>query len=87
MRVSVAYALPDDQWWLDVEVPQGATAFEAINKSGILDIHRDIKLDQQKIGIFGRPITQDTLLCEGDRVEIYRQTTWTPAPDDEDEDD
>lgn len=87
MRVSVAYALPDEQWWLDVDIAEGATAFAAINASGILNVHQDIKLDQQKIGIFGRLVTLETPLSEGDRVEIYRKTTWTPPKIDDDDDD
>ncbi len=87
MRVSVAYALPNTQWWIDVDIHDGATAIAAIHQSGLLVMQPDIKLDQQKIGVFGRFITLETPLVDGDRVEIYRPITWVAPQDDEDEDD
>ncbi|TCS38876.1 RnfH family protein [Reinekea marinisedimentorum] len=85
MRVSVAYALPEQQWWLDVDIAEGTTVMAAIHQSGLLDLNADINLEKQKVGIFGRMVNLETLLAEGDRVEIYRPITWTP--DDEDDDD
>ncbi len=87
MRVSIAYALPKQQLWLDLELPDGSTAMSAIQQSGVLDMFPDISLETQKVGIFGRMVTLDTLLTEGDRVEIYRATTWVPDDDDDDDDD
>ena len=87
MRVSVAYALPNNQYWIDVDINDGATAMAAIQQSGVLTLNPDIQLDQQKIGVFGRFITFETPLLEGDRVEIYRPITWQPEEDDDDEDD
>ncbi len=86
MHVSVVYAEQEQQWWLDVDLPEGATAIAAIHASGLLDLVEGIDLTQQKIGIFGKPVRLDNLLVEGDRVEIYRPLLWVP-PQDEDEDD
>ena len=87
MRVSVVYALAHQQWWLDVDVSEGATLISAIHKSGILDIAPDIQLETQKVGVFGKIVSLDTLLEKGDRIEIYRPITWVAPDDDEDEDD
>jgi len=84
MRVSVAYALRHQQWWFDVDVSEGSTVVAAIHKSGIMNLAGDIMLEVQKVGVFGKIVPLDTLLAEGDRVEIYRQITWQP---DEEEDD
>ena len=87
MRVSLAYAQPEQQIWLEMEVNEGATVVSAINQSGILQIFPTLKLDQQKVRIFGKLVTLEATLVEGDRVEIYRPTTWQPDEEDEEDDD
>ncbi len=85
MKVSVVYALPDEQVWLSVDVDHSATVLSAIQVSNILDMFPAIDLDKQKVGIFGKSTQLDRELKEGDRVEIYRPLIW--QPDDEDDDD
>ncbi|TXR53028.1 RnfH family protein [Reinekea thalattae] len=84
MQVSVAYALPEQQWWLNVDIAEGATVMAAIHKSGLLELNKDINLEHQKVGIFGRLVSLETALAEGDRVEIYRPITWQGDDDDDD---
>lgn len=86
MRVSVVYALPDEQVWLSVDVDQSSTVLSAIQVSNILDMFPGIDLDKQKVGIFGKATPLDSELKEGDRVEIYRPLIWQPEDEDEDED-
>ena len=86
MKVSVIYAKPDEQIWLPVNVEPPATLMSAIEASGILTMFPSIRLDQQKVGVFGKICPLDTELASGDRVEIYRPITWV-APDENDEDD
>jgi putative ubiquitin-RnfH superfamily antitoxin RatB of RatAB toxin-antitoxin module len=38
----------------------------------------EIDLSKQKVGIFGKLAKLDTVVQEGDRVEIYRQITADP---------
>lgn len=78
MKVEVAYALPDRQTLLALEVKPGATARDAIEASGILDSHPEIDLEHNKIGIFGRTVALDEGLRKGDRVEIYRPLIIDP---------
>lgn len=78
MNIGVSYALKDKQLWLEVQVPEGSTVADAINVSGILNIFTDIDLEIQKVGIFGKLTKLDSLLNEGDRVEIYRAITADP---------
>ena len=85
MRVTVAYALPEQQWWLEVDVPDDATVIHSIYASGILDAAPGISLESQRVGIFGRFTQLEAKVVEGDRVEIYRPITF--KPDEEDEDD
>lgn len=87
MRISVAYALRHQQWWFDVDISEGSTVVAAIHKSGIMSLADNIELETQKVGVFGKIVPLDTLLAEGDRVEIYRPITWQPDEEDDDDDD
>jgi len=77
-RVEVAYARPDQQWLVPLDVPAGTTAIEAIRRSGLLALCPEIDLDTQKIGIFERACPPDTLLRANDRVVIYRSLIADP---------
>jgi len=78
MAVEVAYALPDKQTILTVQVPPGATLRQAIEASGVLERFPDIDLNAHKVGVFGKLKKFDQVLRPGDRVEIYRQLIADP---------
>ncbi len=78
MKVGVAYATASRQVWLNVEVPEGATVKDAIERSGILKQFPEIDLEQQKVGIFSKLSKLDAVLEDGDRVEIYRPIICDP---------
>ncbi|MDD5298122.1 MAG: RnfH family protein [Rhodocyclaceae bacterium] len=79
MQVGVVYSEPNQQIWLNIEVPDGSTAMEAIARSGILKQFPHIDLVSQKVGVFGRLVKLDAALKPGDRVEIYRGIIADPA--------
>ena len=70
MIVEVAYALPDKQSLISLEVEEGTTIQEAIEVSGVLDTYDQIDLTRDKVGIFAKFATLDTVLREKDRIEI-----------------
>jgi len=72
MKVSVTYALPDRQSWLEVEVPEQATVREAIDASGIIRAFPSVDLSTQKVGVFGKLVSLEARLEPGQRIEIYR---------------
>ena len=78
MKVGIAYALPYRQAWFDIELPDGATIKDAIERSGILDQFPEIDLEKNKVGVFGKAGKLDTVLSDGDRVEIYRPLICDP---------
>lgn len=78
MKIGVAYALPQQQVWMTIEVPDGATVKDAIERSGILRQFPAIDLGQQKVGVFSKLTRLDAVLEDGDRVEIYRPVTCDP---------
>lgn len=83
MKVSVVYALPEEQTWLPIEVEESATLMTAIHTSGLLNMFPDIDLETQKVGIFGKASSLEATLSEGDRVEIYRAITWVADDSDD----
>lgn len=76
IQIEVAYAAPGEQWLVELGVPAGTTAGEAVRASGILE--RYPGLDTRSIGIFGEHVGHDRCLEDGDRVEIYRPLEADP---------
>ena len=79
MQISVAYAEPTQQFWVSLELEEGATILDAVRQSGVLERFPEIDLEQQKVGVFGKAGKLDNPLSDGDRVEIYRPITADPA--------
>jgi hypothetical protein len=78
IRVEVACGLADRQRIYRVELAQGATARDAIVSCGVLREFDGIDLERNRIGVFAKPTTPDTVLRDGDRVEIYRPLIADP---------
>ena len=57
-------------------VAAGATVADALQQSGLLDTHPEIH--ELTVGIFAKPVTLNTLLQQGDRIELYRPLTNDP---------
>lgn len=76
--IEVAYAKPDLQTIISLDVKPGTTLIEAIKLSGILEQFPEIDLTQNKFGIFSKASSADTMLREKDRVEIYRSLIADP---------
>ncbi|MHB2165092.1 RnfH family protein, partial [Proteus mirabilis] len=68
--VEVAYALPDKQYVIPVELTLGDTVEQEIIASNILTICNDIDLTNNKVGIYSRPAKLSDNVRDGDRVEI-----------------
>ena len=78
MIVEVAYALAEKQSLVSLELEEGVTVKEAIEASGILETYKQIDLSKDRVGIFSKFATLDTILREKDRVEIYRPLITDP---------
>jgi hypothetical protein len=78
MHIGVAYADKFKQTWLKLDVPEGSTVQQAIERSGLLAQFPEIDLTKNKVGIFGRIVKLDSPLADGNRVEIYRPITADP---------
>lgn len=61
-----------------VEVAQGSSALDAIRASGVLERFAEIDISSQWVGVWGRRCALETILKEGDRVEVYRPLAVDP---------
>ena len=78
VSIEVAYATPDVQRIIALDVLEGTTIAAAIEQSGILAVFPEINLDQQVVGIFSVPCQLSDTVASGDRVEIYRSLLIDP---------
>lgn len=76
--VEVAYALPEEQTLLSLEVDEGSDVRQVIVESGILQQHPELDLEKIKVGIFSKLTTMKQVVREKDRIEIYRPLIADP---------
>ena len=72
LRIEIVHATRDEQVVCALEVPRGATVIDAVRRSGATAD------EGTAFGIYGRRVRADTLLEDGDRVEIYRPLVADP---------
>jgi putative ubiquitin-RnfH superfamily antitoxin RatB of RatAB toxin-antitoxin module len=78
IEVEVAYAKPQEQVIIPVELPAGSTLRQAVERSRLAERFPEIDRDDLKVGIFGKLKKADQVLQAGDRVEIYRPLIADP---------
>ncbi|ANG61422.1 RnfH family protein [Marinobacterium aestuarii] len=80
ITVEVAFALPNEQKIISLQVESDCTAHDAVIKSGIVALFPQIDPDHAPMGVFGKAIRnpREYVLRDGDRVEIYRPLIADP---------
>lgn len=78
IRIEVAYATPEKQSILVLDIDAWISPREAIKLSEIKLEFPEIDLENAKIGIFGKLIADSYQLKEKDRIEIYRPLLADP---------
>jgi hypothetical protein len=78
MRVEVVYALANAQDLVVLDLEEGAVARQAVEASGMVERHPELAAEDRLLGIFGRQILPETLLRDGDRVDILRPLPIDP---------
>jgi uncharacterized protein len=76
--VVVAYAKPEKQVELFIQVEANCTVALAIRRSGILKQFPEIDFPNIEVGIFSKKVALDASLKNGDRIEIYRPLVIDP---------
>lgn len=80
IKVEVAYATPEKQLIIEVDVTEGATMTEAVRLSGIDQEFPELDIRATPMGLFGRKVPKpaEQVLQAGDRVELYRPLLIDP---------
>lgn len=73
IRVEVVAAHVERQQVVPLALPAGATVEAALRASGLAG-----EVSEAGVGVWGRVVPPETVLREGDRVEIYRPLTADP---------
>ena len=78
VSVQVCIALPARQILVDLQLSPQTTLLDAIHLSRIMEQAPEVTLESCRIGIYGKIKAPDTLVKEGDRIEVYRPLTADP---------
>ncbi len=79
MKIEVCYALADRQELVTLDLPEGSTALQAVEASGLLQKYPEIEPGAlNKLGVFAKLVKADAVLRDRDRVEIYRPLIADP---------
>ncbi|PVY75962.1 hypothetical protein C8D92_106224 [Tamilnaduibacter salinus] len=80
VRVEVAYATPERQEIVTLEVAAGTTVYTAATQSGLERVFPELDYEQAAMGVFGKVVKRprEQVLRAGDRVEIYRPLKIDP---------
>lgn len=73
IRITLIHSpAPREVHELLIHIPQGSTLFQALELSGWLQRFPDLDNPGLNTGIWGRKAVKETVLRDGDRVEMYR---------------
>jgi uncharacterized protein len=78
IHVTVAFALPERQEVLALELPEGSTIADAIAAARIAERFPGLDMATLKTGIWSREASLATALRDTDRVEVYRPLAADP---------
>jgi uncharacterized protein len=79
ITIEIAYAKPSEQVLLSIQVHPEMNVKQAITQSNLLERFPEIDLEKiNKVGIFGKVVTLNQALRNGDRIEIYRPLIADP---------
>ncbi len=78
IAVQVVYSERSMAHIIDIEVPPGTTAWNAVERARLNDALGANSPTHWQLGIFGRECPHDYLVRAGDRIEIYRPLEIDP---------
>jgi len=78
LKLEVAYATPERQVIIPLEVEYGTNIASAIENSGIQQDFPEIDLNIMPVGVFSQKKSLKDLVATGDRVDIYRPLIIEP---------
>ena len=78
LEIEIVYGLAERQVLKSMTVAEGTTVREAALKSGLEVEFPELDLQQAPLGIFGKTVKGETVLRDGDRIEVYRPLLIDP---------
>lgn len=78
MRVYVAVARPQRQAVIELDLPEGSVVADALRAPAVQAMLGEKDARQLALGIWSRRCSENTVLREGDRVEVYRPLQADP---------
>lgn len=79
ISVEVAYATPERQVIVPLDVLAGTTALDAAQQSGIDKQFPGLVIDDaSRLGVFGQLVAASHVVRSGERVEVYRPLMADP---------
>ena len=78
MKIEVLYALLDKQYQVVLELPEGATIAQAVERLAQMPECCDWEIDGSGVGVFGQVRPLESSLAAGDRLELYRPLLVDP---------
>ena len=78
ISIELVFAAPDSQVLLELNLPTESTVASAIAASGLAEQFPDYPVFELPAGIWGRRVSAEEKLKEGDRLEIYRELLIDP---------
>ena len=78
LEIEIVYGLADRQVLKGMTVAEGTTVREAALQSGLEVEFPELDLQQAPLGIFGKAVKGETVLHDGDRIEVYRPLLIDP---------
>jgi len=80
IRVEVAYALPEKQKIIVLDVDEGTTVRDVVRQANMELYFPELNVESAKLGIFGKAVRkpEEQAICSGERIEIYRELTVDP---------
>ncbi len=77
IKVELVY-INSEQFVFNMEIPIGSNIYQAIIRSGVLEKYPEIDTLKNRVGVFNELASLETILHDGDRVEIYRPLQADP---------
>lgn len=78
LTVEVAFALPEVQKIVRVQLPNGSKVQDAVNAAGLAREFPEYDFSSLKLGIWSKLVKADAALRDRDRVEVYRPLIADP---------
>lgn len=78
MTIEVVYGEAERQKIITLNMYEGATLWQAVERSGMIRFFPHLDFQKLDYGIWGQGRRKDDVLRDGDRVEIYRPLIADP---------